>query len=134
MQNHPTIGVSPDSTSTLPTVDYESLIQARAAEVTAAINFDNLAPEFRTPEHKVRLRAQHIASQREIFRAWEVLGNHFADILENPDTPSDVHNVIVDELLELADRAGLSMTSPEILRLMYPLLRDRLFEKEVGRG
>jgi hypothetical protein len=121
-----------ENSTSAPSISYEGIIEAGAAEITARINLDLLAPEFRTLEHKARLHVQHIDSQRERFREWELLGNHFADALENPDTPAELYNIIGAELDELANRAGLSITSPVVLRLVYPWLRDRLFEKEVS--
>ena len=59
-----------------------------------------------------------------------MLGNHYADVLENPDTSAKLHNVIGEELEELANKAGLHITSPEMLRMVYPLLRLRAAERE----
>lgn len=120
------------SAAAMPTISYESLVQARAEEITARINLDDLAPQFRTQKHRKLLHSQHIESQRERFRQYELLGNHFADVLENPDTTADLYNIIAAEIEELANRAGFSITSPSVLRLLYPWLRDRLFEKEVS--
>jgi hypothetical protein len=116
-----------------PSVSYEDLIQARAEEITARIDLKKLAPPYRTKKHKAELHESHIISQRERFNEWETLGNFYADVLENPDTPAEIHNAISSELEELANRAGLSITSPAVLRLVYSWLRDRLFEKEAGR-
>jgi hypothetical protein len=115
-----------------PTINYEVVIQARAAQIDARTNIKTLAPAFRTQKHQELLHTQHVESQREKFRGWEMLGNHYADVLEDPNTPADVHNVIACEMDDLASRAGLNITSPEVLRLLYPWLRDRLYEKEVS--
>ncbi len=70
------------------------------------------------------------------FRRWspfgkigDLCGNHYADVLENPDASAELHNVIDDELEELARKAELHITSPEMLRLVYPLLRFRAAER-----
>ncbi|HWW74329.1 MAG TPA: hypothetical protein VNZ44_02980 [Pyrinomonadaceae bacterium] len=115
---------------TVPTVDYEPIIRTRAAEVTSRINLKKLDPQYRTEEHRALLHAQHLESQRERFRDYQVLANHFADVLESEDTPAEVHNALLLELDDLSNRSGVMLTSPEVLRIIYPLMRDRLFEKE----
>jgi len=115
------------------TISYEDIIQACAARITARMDIQSLAPEFRTEEHKAHLHEQHIESQRERFREWELLGNHYADVLENPNTSAGLYNAIGDELDELANQTEVHLAMPELLRLIYPWLRYRFYEKGVRR-
>jgi hypothetical protein len=118
-----------NQTSLMPTVSYEDFIQARAAASAARVNLKKLAPQFRTPEHAESIRAEHVEGLRERISDLHVLGNHYADTLENPATSAEVCNILAQELDELANKAKLHTTSPEVLRLLYPLLRLRAAEK-----
>jgi hypothetical protein len=117
----------------MPTVDYENVIVARGKEIAATITVEHLAPQYRTPEHRAKLVAQALDGVRARFEEYRVLGNFYADQLENPETPADVVNVLGEELLDLADRANLHNTSPVVLRLLYPLMRHYAREREKGR-
>jgi hypothetical protein len=131
MRTNLTKRTSTSGSSPQLTISYENIIQAVADEITARIDLQSLAPQFRTQKHKALLREQHVESQRERFREWELLGNHYADVLGNPNTPAELHNALGDELDELANQAGVHLTMPELLRLIYPWLRYRLCEKGV---
>jgi hypothetical protein len=56
------------------------------------------------------------------------LGNHYAAVMEDSATPAALCNVLMDELTDLAGKARLHITAPEVLRLLYPLLRLRAAE------
>ncbi len=113
------------NTRALPSVNYEPLIEARAKEVSGRNTKEDDCPERVTS----RL-TEHVTSQREKFEAWGALGDHYAETLENPATPADVHNALADELIGLAHKASLSIDSPDVVRLLYPLLRERAEHRE----
>jgi hypothetical protein len=114
-------------TRALPTIDYEPLIHAIAHEIS-----DRKAMETDTAE-RARLRLTgHVDSQWERFEAWGALGDHYAETLENPDTPAAVHNALAEELMDLAHKANLGIDSAEVVRLLYPLLRHRAWQREKG--
>ncbi len=114
-----------DNARVLPTVDYEPLVHARAQEISK-----RNAKEDDYPEREASRLMGHIDSQWEKFEAWQALGEHYANTLENPNTPVDVHNAIAEELVELANQADLSIDSAEVVRLLYPLLRDRAAHRQ----
>ncbi len=119
---------SPRRTPVIPTVNYDDAIRRRAEEITA----NNARPDDSTERVADRLK-ERIASQSEKLEAWQTLGNHYADVLANPKTPAALCNVINVELDELAARAGLNIASPEVLRLLYPMLRDHAEKREADR-
>jgi len=92
---------------------WTSLLSRCAEEVSA----NNTLPED-YPERVADRLQGHLVSQREKFEAWQTLGDFYADTLANPKTPAAVHNVLNHELDLLTDRAGLHITSPEVLRLL----------------
>jgi hypothetical protein len=95
-------------TRALPTIDYEPFVHAIAHEIS-----DRNAMETDTGRKRARLRLTgHVDSQWEKFEQWQVLGEHYANTLEDPDTPADVHNALMDDLLELANKARLDSVSP----------------------
>jgi hypothetical protein len=114
-------------TRALPTIDYDPLLHAIAHEISG-----RNAMEHDQPEREALRRAGHITSQREKFEAWAALGDHYAETLDSPDTPADVHNALAEELIDLAHKANLSIDSPDVVRLLYPLLRERA--ARMGRG
>ncbi len=118
-----------NQTSMMPTVSYEDFIQAHAAESSARLILENSNPQFRTPEHAERIRAEHVSALRQRISDLHALGNHYADTLENPATSAEVYNVLAQDLDELAGKSKLHITSPELLRLLYPLLRLRAAKK-----
>jgi hypothetical protein len=115
----------------LPAIDYEPFIRAHEADIAARTSVADLAPEFRTEEHKAVLVAQRLAGWRERFTEYAALGEFYAAALESADTTAAAHNALNDELMGLADEANLSITSPVVLRLLYPLMRHyaREFER-----
>ncbi len=118
-----------NQTSMMPTVSYEDFIQAHAAESSARLILENSNPQFRTPEHAGRIRAEHVEFLTQRIGELQALGNHYADTLENPATSAEVYNALAGELDELTNKAKLYITTPEVLRLLYPLLRLRAAEK-----
>jgi hypothetical protein len=113
----------------MPTISYDDFIQSRAQESAAKLSPENSDPQFRTPEHRAGSQAEHVEFLTQRISALQSLGNHYADTLENPATPAEVHNALAQDLDELAGKANLHITSPEVLRLLYPLLRLRAAEK-----
>jgi len=90
-------------------------------------------PEQRNdPEYEARIRAERLHFYREDFAKWKALGDHYADVLEDEKTSAILYNTIGDELDEIVERAGLHITSPEVLRLLFPLLRFRQAERQRG--
>ncbi len=118
-----------NQTSLMPTISYEDFIQAHAAESSARLILENSNPQFRTPEHAESIRAEHVSALRQRISDLHALGNHYADTLENPATPEEVYRVVVDDLCALASKVNLDITSPVLLRLLYPLLRLRAAKK-----
>jgi hypothetical protein len=114
-------------TRVLPTVSYELLINSLAKEIS-----ERNTKEDDYPERITSRLAGHITSQRERFEAWGALGDHYAETLEDPDTPAAVHNALAEELMDLAHKANLGIDSAEVVRLLYPLLRDRAWQR--GKG
>jgi len=112
----------------IPAVSYDDAIHRRAEEVSA----NNTLPDD-YPERVADRLQGHTVSQREKFEAWQTLGDFYADTLANPKTPAAVHNVLNHELDLLTDRAGLHITSPEVLRLLYPMLRDHAERREADK-
>jgi hypothetical protein len=110
----------------MPTISYENYIQARAAGHAAKVN--DLDPQHHTPESIAR-HAEHVEALRERISELQVLGNHYAAVMEDSATPAALCNVLMDELTDLAGKANLNITSPEVLRLLYPMLRLRAAEK-----
>jgi hypothetical protein len=114
----------------MPAIDYEPFIIDRTERLTT----ESLAREPHRPaEAPETRRASLLSSTRDHIAAWTLLGNHYADVLENPDASAELHNVIGEELDELADKANLHITSPEVLRLVYPWLRFRALERQWER-
>ena len=106
-------------------VSYEEIIRARAAEISEGSKQD---PD--TPERIALRQEQDVAFVRMRIAEWQALGNHYADVLEDPRTPAELRTVINDELDEQAATVCFHLTSPEILRLLYPLLRLRLLDRQ----
>ncbi|MFL6210538.1 MAG: hypothetical protein ACJ74W_16910 [Pyrinomonadaceae bacterium] len=117
----------------LPAIDYEPLVLAREAEIAASTSVADCAPEYRTEEHKAVLVAQRLSGWRERITAWRALGEFYAAALESDETTVDAHNELNDELDGLASDAGLHITHPDVLRLLYPLLRLRVHDIERAR-
>ncbi|MGI8656495.1 MAG: hypothetical protein ACR2LC_14910, partial [Pyrinomonadaceae bacterium] len=113
----------------MPTISYEDFIQSLAADSSAKLSLENSDPQFRAPEHRARIQAEHVEFLTQRISALQSLGNHYADMLENPATSAEVYNVLAQDLDELANKANLHITAPEVLRLLYPLLRLRAAEK-----
>jgi hypothetical protein len=103
----------------VPSVNYDDAIRRRAEEVAA----NNARPDDDPSRTASRLE-EHTESQRERFEAWQALGNHYADVMANPKTSTAVYNALMVDMEDLSYRAGLNITSPEVLRLLYPMLRD----------
>ena len=62
----------------------------------------------------------------EITQADERGGEVLADILEDERLPKEVRDLFNDAVLEMVNRADVTMTTPEILRLALPLAIGRL--------
>ena len=62
----------------------------------------------------------------EITQADERCGEVLADILEDERLPKEVRDRFNDAVLEMVNRADVSITTPEILRLALPLSIGRL--------
>jgi hypothetical protein len=114
----------------LPAIDYEPLVLAREPEIAARTSVDDLAPEYRNDKHKTRLVAQRLDGLRERIAEWRALGEFYADALDSPYGTATGHNVLMDELDGLASDADLYITHPDVLRLLYPLLRLRAAARE----
>jgi len=56
------------------------------------------------------------------------LVNHFAAILSNPHTPTEIYNALVEELTDQFSRARIDFLTPEVLRFAYPLVIAKLKE------
>jgi hypothetical protein len=114
------------SAHALPAVDYEPIIRACEPEIAARTSVAGLAPQYQTAEHKARLVAESVTGLRARFAEWRTLGDFYAAALASDDTTAAVHNILADELDDLVSAAGLSITHPDVLRLLYPLLRWRI--------
>jgi hypothetical protein len=114
------------SAQAVPAVDNEPIIRACEPEIAARTSVAKLAPQYQTAEHKARIVAEGVTGLRARFAEWRTLGDFYADALASDDTTAEVHNILADELDDLVSDAGLSMTHPDVLRLLYPLLRWRI--------
>jgi len=108
----------------IPTIDYENYVVERAADRSVRLGVEPGS------EREVNL----LQATRERFCNWAQLGNLYADVLENPDTPYELDEAIRVELEDLYEAAGSTVctTDPAILRLLYPLLRDRAWARAKG--
>ena len=99
----------------MPTIDYDSYIIARAKEVDGASSFTLL-------------------KLRELITQWSLIGNLYADMLENPDVSVALKNAILDEVSTLEEASGCetSTTNPGIIRLLYPWMRDMAMQGGVS--
>jgi hypothetical protein len=58
---------------------------------------------------------------------------HITAIITDESTPAELHNAVVDSVCELAWRANVSLLTPEVLRVAWPLmLRPRPQERAAG--
>ena len=113
----------------MPKVDYTDFINTLAREHarhrTATVEERILR---NNPNFEEDVFRNYLEYLKEKFEQWRELGNHYADVLENPTTTAVLHNTIGEDLDELADQAKLDIASPEVLRLLYPLLRYRALD------
>lgn len=119
----------------MPTINYTDFIN-RLARERARRHTANAEPHWleNNPNFEEDKFRESLHFLTEDLAAWQALGNHYADVLESPGSPAKLHNVIVDELEELVNQADLYTTSPEMLRLIYPLLRFRAAARERKEG
>lgn len=124
--NEPEAETTDETRRPMPTIDYTDFIRdlarAQAARQTATAEPRWLENNPNFEEHKFQESVQCL---EEKIDEWTELGNHYADVLEDPSTSATLHNTIGEDLDELVDRANLHLTSAEVLRLLYPLLRFR---------
>lgn len=58
---------------------------------------------------------------------------HITALLTDESTPAELHNAVVDSICEMAWRANISLLTPEVLRVAWPLLlRQQAQERAVG--
>lgn len=115
----PTVRKIAPYTPWMPTISYENCVLMRAREIDARLTRPDDTPE------RVAMRFDSsVANQRERLETWQTLGEHYAAMLEDSATSQLLHSAIAEELLDLVDRAHLGMTSPCIIRLLYPMLRE----------
>ena len=114
----------------MPTIDYSDFINCLARE-RARRQAASAEPSWleNNPDFEERKFRESLHFMKEDLAAWQALGNHYADVLADPHAPAALKNVIDDELLDLANQVKLHITSPEVLRLLYPLLRFRQYER-----
>ena len=116
----------------MPKVDYTDFINilarehARRQTASAEPGWLENNPDFEECKFRESL---HFLT--EDFVTWQALGIHYADVMEDARTTEELYNAIAEEVDKLANQAKLFITSPELLRLLYPLLRYRAATKEV---
>lgn len=49
------------------------------------------------------------------------LADHISAIFSNPETPDEIYNALVGELIELTDSAQANIRTPEVLRVVLPI-------------
>jgi hypothetical protein len=111
----------------MPTLNYEAYIAGRADRLAQLTSGGPGEP----PESAAARRASIERSVRQRLREWQNLGDFIADALEAPETPERVKAALWAELDELSEAAGdfCAMSNPDVVRLLYPLLRDIAEEK-----
>jgi len=114
----------------LPTIDYTQFLSDLAA-AAAKRAVETARPEWllNNPEFEAQKREESLNFYRENFAEWQALGNHYADVLEDKATPAALHNAIAETVEAVIEDARLHTASPDVLRLLYPLLCFRARER-----
>jgi hypothetical protein len=101
----------------LPQLDWESYVKARAERYTARLGHASAA-------EREQFRAGTEAFIRRNLRHWLALGNFYADALTGDATPRAAQDAIWESNLDpLMDSVQINFSDPELLRVLYPVLR-----------
>jgi hypothetical protein len=63
---------------------------------------------------------------------WQAVAEYFSEVITNPDAPEPLRNALFEMIDETLNNAGVSITDPEILRIVYPLACERLLMRSDG--
>jgi hypothetical protein len=112
----------------MPTIDYEGLIVARAAQLAGRLDTEPGS------EREALTASNLLQGLRKQVDHWTAIGNLYADTLESPTAEPALRNAVHAELEALEEAAGntLATTEPALIRLLYPLLRDLAVQRQNG--
>jgi hypothetical protein len=101
----------------LPPFDWETFIKERAERWARARSM------ARTRKEREEARAGYEAIMRRCLKRWLALGNTYADILTDPETPRAAQDALWEDVIDpLMDAVQINFSDPNLLRVFYPVL------------